>query len=148
MSCLLSHALEINPFSRKLLLDGSTSMSMFPAESLKTMLHNFDENPEMERFVQKVLAKHIYSSPTWKAKALKTPNGHMHIADAKTPNMLRLPDSEHIFGVVEVLDGKMVPNTYSSMPTHRLVCSRGVSILEPFLEEKCLEEINNFIMNE
>ena len=55
----------------------------------------------------------------------------------------RVADPEDILGVVRVHQGKLVPNSYEKMPTHRLLSMNGVFQLTDFLSQQLLRELEN-----
>ena len=54
----------------------------------------------------------------------------------------RIPYPEDIFGMVQVKDGQIIQGTYQSMPTHRMVTTKGLFMLSDPLHKKLLEKLN------
>eukprot|EP01127_Copromyxa_protea_P023753 TRINITY_DN904_c0_g1_i1.p1 TRINITY_DN904_c0_g1~~TRINITY_DN904_c0_g1_i1.p1 ORF type:complete len:169 (+),score=27.14 TRINITY_DN904_c0_g1_i1:161-667(+) len=101
----------------------------------------FIENVEFEPFLQDVLEKHIYDCPEFIKRATELGSGWMNIYDKRSRSFRTV--SEDTLGSVELKDGKMVPASYTAMPTHRLMSERGELFqLSDFIKEKLDSELN------
>ncbi|KAK7049979.1 hypothetical protein VNI00_005410 [Paramarasmius palmivorus] len=69
--------------------------------------------------------------------AIQHGSGWMHIHDDRNvPALGRIGDVDDIVASVLVEEGKMLADTYQSMPAYRLVTADGVTQLTPGLAEK------------
>ncbi|CAG8550409.1 11298_t:CDS:2 [Acaulospora morrowiae] len=110
----------------------------------KLKLQSFKENKKFEKFLHQVIADNVATADLQlQALAKYQKDGWLNIADARDPPPWgRIPFPEDIFGVVQVRNGKIVPGTYQSMPTHRILTSKGLFILSDPLHRKLLEKLN------
>jgi len=102
------------------------------AEDIKP--DNFVENEPFNRFLHKVIAQNYVGDPTLQNAAKIHGDGFSHVIDWRNPPPHgRIPDPEDIFGTVQIEKGKLLPNTYQEMPTHRIVSSYGLFMLSDYL---------------
>jgi len=97
--------------------DGSSS-------SANPSIENFEPNPTfvqtLQQAIRQVLDRH--ADETLEAEAKARGEGWMHICDNRiTPTLNRVPDPEDILGSVMVVDGKIIPSSYQTMPSYRVV---------------------------
>ncbi|CAI2174382.1 12194_t:CDS:2 [Funneliformis geosporum] len=104
--------------------------------------HNFNENKKFTQILHQVIAENVYSDVQLQALAKYHQNGWLHVADARDPAPWgRIPYPEDIFGMIQVIDGKIVHGSYQPMPTHRIVTAKGLFVLNDPLQEKLLEKM-------
>ncbi|CAG8656134.1 708_t:CDS:2, partial [Dentiscutata heterogama] len=107
----------------------------------KLEIGNFRENNKFIKFLHQMIADNVADAdPQLQALAKYHQNGWLHIADIRDPAPWgRIPYPEDIFGMVLVKDGQIVPGTYQPMPTHRILTTKGLFMLNGPFQEKLLE---------
>ncbi|RIB05658.1 hypothetical protein C2G38_2023486 [Gigaspora rosea] len=111
----------------------------------KLEIGNFRENNKFIKFLHQVIADNVTDAdPQLQALAKYQQNGWLHIAGELYLNQLicRIPYPEDIFGMVQVKDGQIVPDTYQPMPTHRILTTNGLFTLNGPFQEKLIERLS------
>ncbi|CAG8473283.1 10349_t:CDS:2 [Cetraspora pellucida] len=110
----------------------------------KLTVGNFKENSNFIKFLHQVIADNVADAdPQLQALAKYQQNGWLHIADVRDPAPWgRIPYPEDIFGMVQVKGGLIIPGTYQPMPTHRILTTKGLFMLNVPFHEKLLERLS------
>ncbi|CAG8692189.1 20766_t:CDS:2, partial [Dentiscutata erythropus] len=121
----------------------------FQTDVPKLEIGNFRENNKFIKFLHQVIADNVANAdPQLQALAnlfllFSEPISWLHIADIRDPAPWgRIPYPEDIFGMVLVKDGLIVPGTYQPMPTHRILTTKGLFMLNGPFQEKLLERLS------
>lgn len=100
----------------------------------------FVANREFVSFLHQVISKYGPQLPDFHQEARRLGEGSVFLLDGRTPDPLGAVEPEDIIGSFPVQQGKLVPDSYSPNPNHRLVSKRGVFILPTFFQEKLLQK--------
>ncbi|GJJ14517.1 hypothetical protein Clacol_008781 [Clathrus columnatus] len=104
-------------------------------------IQDFLENDEFLNVIHDLLRSVIQqnSDERLASEAIQLGFGWMHINDDRNlPEVGRISRPDDIIASVRVEDGKMLPETYSPMPTYRVCTTDGLTTLSPELEEKLI----------
>ncbi|KAI9226254.1 MAG: hypothetical protein DHS80DRAFT_8033, partial [Piptocephalis tieghemiana] len=103
----------------------------------------FRENKQFRQVLDQVLATSWEKDATLLAKAQYQKEGWLHIEDERNPPPWgRISDPDDILGSVEVRGGKIQPETFQPMPSHRLVSSHGLFKLSEPLHQALMARLN------
>ena len=98
-------------------------------------------NNQFPLILHEVITNHIYDSPAWIERAKTVKDGWLQVVDGRNAHPWHRPPSEDIFGLVFLKDGVMQPDTYSPMPTYRMLTPDGFPQLDPYLDTKLNERV-------
>lgn len=88
---------------------------------------DFTDNPAMKKQIFRKIRQNLTKSSYLNSMAANYQDGWMHIADGRAMSIFsRCPEPDDIIATVLVRDGKMLPETLESMPTHRLLTINGL----------------------
>ncbi|EIW71238.1 hypothetical protein TREMEDRAFT_18910, partial [Tremella mesenterica DSM 1558] len=112
-----------------------------------TNLGDFKENPDFLKTLHSSIQSALKESKAPEVEyeaSIRPGDGYIHITDQRaTPPAGRIGDIEDIIATIFVKDGKIVPSTYTPMPTYRLITSNGPLVLPPGLAEHLIEVLRS-----
>jgi hypothetical protein len=98
-------------------------------------------NASFALFLHGVIAKHGPTAPSLMKTALQIGSGPLMLTDARAANRSDQQESQDVFGVFQVEDGRITENSYQPNPDYLLVSKKGLFVLDPWLHSKLLEEL-------
>ncbi|MDB5172916.1 MAG: hypothetical protein JWO87_552 [Phycisphaerales bacterium] len=101
--------------------------------------NNFVPNPAFAQFLHKVLAIHAPRCPGLMDAVKETGTGTILILDKRSQTHPTERDTKDILATVEVKDGRL--SRYVINPQHQLVTDHGFTVLDPWYQEKLIEEL-------
>ncbi|KAG2058009.1 hypothetical protein BDR06DRAFT_951137 [Suillus hirtellus] len=124
--------------------DSCSVLGWLPAETAgeadaEAGLNDFVENPKFRVIMHEAIQTGLQEKvdDIWINAALQLQQGWMHIHDSRNlPALGRIGDPDDIIASVLVQDGKILPDTYQSMPSYRLCTSDGPTLLTEGLAAK------------
>lgn len=77
------------------------------------------------------------------SRAKRTVEGWLPLVDERAPFVFgRAPEPDDTIGMIRIEEGKVLPHTYTPMPSYRLVSSLGIFSLPPPLYKKLITELD------
>jgi len=123
--------------------ESSTILGWLPAEAegqeQEAGLNDFKENSKFRTLLHAAISSGLAEGidDIQINGAMQTQQGWMHIHDTRNvPALGRIGDPDDILASVRVEDGKILPETYSPMPSYRLCTADGVTRLTDGLAAK------------
>ncbi|KII91826.1 hypothetical protein PLICRDRAFT_105407 [Plicaturopsis crispa FD-325 SS-3] len=123
--------------------ESATIIGFLPATShgpdQEAGLNDFRENPKFRTILHEAIRAGLSEGvdDIWTNGATQTQQGWMHIHDDRNvPALGRIGDPDDIFASVRVEDGKILSETYQSMPSYRLCTADGLITLTEGLAQK------------
>ena len=101
----------------------------------------FVRNRVFVEFMHDVIARHAPIDRAFQAEASRQVNGWVYVIDQRTPDPSGTVPPEDIVGGFEIVNGKLIPESYQPNPAHRILSSKGFFDLGPTLNAVLLDEV-------
>ncbi|MDB5331638.1 MAG: hypothetical protein JWP03_2789 [Phycisphaerales bacterium] len=100
---------------------------------------SFVPNRAFVQFLHNVLAIHAPRNPGLMAAAQSGGTGQLLVLDKRVHVPVEQQESKDVIGVIDIQDGRLVK--YTINPNHQLVTRDGYMVLDPWYQEKLIEEL-------
>jgi len=125
------------------LIEGAIFFGKCTTTDPKSLHIGSSENPDFIKLLHETIAtskdslEYLLSS-----RARMQVSGWLHLIDERSPiSFGRTPDSDDIIGMVYCENGLIVPETYSPMPSYRLISPLGIFSLPKVLQIKLINKL-------
>jgi hypothetical protein len=120
-----------------------------PQETVERITPNiFAQNPVFVEFMHDVIARHGPKDSDFQVEARRQHDGWIYVIDQRTPDPAGTVPSEDIVGSFQIVNGKVIPDSYQPNPNHVIVSLRGFFDLGPNLNSALLDEVLSCYSNE
>lgn len=103
---------------------------------------NFRDNLRFVRYLHQFLAQNAIGETAMLEAAQRQGNGYIYLIDNRVADPSGEVPPEDIIGVVQVIDGQVMPNSYQRNPNHQILTGDGFFMLPtPALEELLVSEM-------
>ena len=106
----------------------------------------FTRNGVFVDFMHDVIRREAPKLPAYKTEARRVGNGPVYVIDQRAAEQQTPIQPEDVFGAFEASNGELVPGSYETNPTHKILSERGFFRLEAALRAALMRDLESLAL--